>query len=155
MKCAIGLSVSKYSLELLIRFWKIHPGVAESFEISPETLYFEVEYDTVLRLASDSPRVFTPISRFQKIERELNFVLDEQIKTGDIATTISSLHPWIHDVYVDSVYRDEEKIGKEKKSVNFAFTLINNEDTLSDAAALEVQNNIIAHMEKLWYTLRS
>lgn len=72
-----------------------------------------------------------------------------------MASHIGAIHPWIRDISVDSIFRDAGKIGSGKKSVNFSFTLVSNEDTISDADALSVQNNIIARMEELGYNLRS
>lgn len=93
-----------------MRFGRVHPSTAEYFELPTDTLYFEVEYEEILRLTNDRESLFAPISKYQKIDRELNFVMDELIHTGDIATTISALHPWIRDITVDSVYRDTVKI---------------------------------------------
>jgi phenylalanyl-tRNA synthetase beta chain len=98
---------------------------------------------------------FQEISRFQKIERELNFVVDETTRTWAMAEHLSAVHPWIQNISVDSVYRDDAKVGAGKKSVNFAFDLISTENTISDSDAWNVQAMIIARMEELWYTLRS
>lgn len=53
---------------------------------------------------------FHPISKYQTILRELNFILPENTPTGDIAHIIDATHPWIQDVHVDSIYRDSQKI---------------------------------------------
>lgn len=136
-------------------FWQVHPWVAEAYDINVHSLYFEIDYTLLLNFRNESEIFFQPISRFQSIRRELNFVVDETTRTWEMKSHISSVHPWIRDIYVDSVYRDEEKVGTSKKSVNFSFLLVSDEDTISDKDALEVQENIIAHMKKLWYTLRS
>jgi hypothetical protein len=36
--------------------------------------------------------------------------MDETTRTGEMATLLSSVHPWIMGVVVDSIYRDAEKI---------------------------------------------
>ena len=106
-----------------MQFGKIHPETAEAFEIPHETWYFEADMETLLMLSREKEVLFQAISRFQSIPRELNFVMDEKVQTGEVAKLIDSEHPWIHDVVVDSIYRDAEKIGAGKKSVNFSFTL--------------------------------
>jgi phenylalanyl-tRNA synthetase beta subunit len=55
---------------------------------------------------------------------------------------------------VDSIYRDEEKIGSDKKSVSFSFILSNTEWTINDEEALSVQNLIIHNMKEKGYNLR-
>ena len=145
-----------YSLDdvHIISFGKIHPATASAYDISPETLYFEVNYEILLELMTDKEEVFHEISRYQTIERELNFILPEHTPTGDIAKQIDALHPWIQGVTVDSVFMDTEKVGTGKKSVNFAFTLSNTEWTISDEDALQVQNLIIEGMKSSGIALR-
>lgn len=81
--------------------------------------------------------------------------MDTKTPTAEVARIIDSVHPWIHQVIVDSVYSDEGKIGIGKKSVNFSFILSNHDDTISDVEALEVQNKIIEALKTHGYELRS
>lgn len=97
---------------------------------------------------------FQEISRFQTIPRELNFVLPEKTPTGEVARIIDATHPWIRELRVDSVYRDAEKVGKEMKSVNFAFVLSNLDGTISDDEAMHVQSLVIENMKQHGYALR-
>lgn len=138
----------------LLTFGKIHPQVAEYFDIPSDVLYFEADYEAILELSGDKETIFHPISRFQSISRELNFIMPESTETGEIAHVIDSMSPWIHDVVVDSIYRDDAKVGSEKKSVNFAFRLQSDEWTLSDSDALDIQNSIIEKMRELGLEIR-
>lgn len=139
---------------MLAKFGRIHPETAHAFDISSDTLYFEVDYEKILELRADKDDRFHEISRYQTIPRELNFVLDEHTPTGDITRIIDAVHPWIRDISVDSIYRDEEKVGAGKKSVNFAFTLSNTDGTISDDEAMHVQNLVIDTMKSHGYNLR-
>ncbi len=133
----------------------MHPGIAESYDIDAGTMYFEIEYNELLRIKNESERRFRPLSRFQTIQRELNFVVDEHTRTGDMAVHLQTTHPWIEHVIVDSIFRDDEKVGPGKKSVNFSFSLENHENTISDNDALQVQNMAIEKMAEYGYLLRS
>lgn len=86
--------------------------------------------------------------------RELNFLVPKTTPTGDIAKILDSVHPWIQNVIVASVYEDDEKLGKENKSVNFSFVLSNLDGTISDSEALHVQNLAIETMQSHGYPLR-
>lgn len=103
----------------IARFGRIHPEVAANFSLPEDTLYFEIDFSELLSLSREKEVFFRPISKYQTTSRELNFIMNEHTQTGDIAREIDALHPWISQVVVDSVYRDDEKIGKEKKSVSF------------------------------------
>ena len=135
---------------LLAQFWVIHPEVAHAFHIPENTLYFEIDFREIEERYKNKDTRFHTISRYQTIPRELNFILEKHTPTGDVARIIDSIHPWITDVYVDSVFEDEIKVGKDKKSVNFAFTLSNHEATISDEDALHVQNSIIEKNVSSW-----
>lgn len=136
------------------RFGRVHPVTAETYDISVETLYVEFEYEELLALMADRESPFAVISRFQRIDRELNFVMTESTRTGEIATTISALHPWIRDITVDSIFRDDDKIGTDKKSVNFAFSLQSDESTISDDEAMNIQTMIIEKMAEQGIAIR-
>lgn len=84
--------------------------VSESFQLLRGTLFFDADYELILALMQDRDVRFAPISRYQTIPRELNFVLPSHTPTGDIARIIDAVHPWITDVHVDSVYEDEAKV---------------------------------------------
>ena len=138
----------------LIRFGKIHPETASLFEISPDTLYFEWDYEELLRLSREKDERFTEISRFQTIPRELNFILPKMTPTGNISRMIDAVHPWIRELRVDSIYEDVARIWEWMKSVNYAFILSNTEGTITDEEALSVQNLIINTMMDHGYTIR-
>ena len=139
----------------IIEFGVLHPEVATLFGLPEDTLYFEADFHQLCTRYSDRETRFSPISRYQIITRELNFIMDTKTPTAEVARIIDSVHPWIHQVIVDSVYSDEGKIGIGKKSVNFSFILSNHDDTISDVEALEVQNKIIEALKTHGYELRS
>ena len=109
--------------------------MAAAYDIPADTLYFEIQFDDLIREQVEKETSFREISRFQKIERELNFVVDETTRTGAMAEHLSAIHPWIQNISVDSIYQDAQKVGVGKKSVNFAFDLISTENTISDSDA--------------------
>lgn len=151
-----GISGRYHIWDIFIaKFGKIHPGVAESYDIPSETWYFDITFDELIGLNMEKEITFSEISKFQKIDRELNFVVSETVRTGTMAEHLSALHPWIQNISVNSIYRDAEKIWAGKKSVNFAFELVSHENTIRDHDALNIQDMIIARMAELWYTLRS
>lgn len=133
---------------VFIKFGRVHPETAETFDIPVWTMYWEANFWLLLSHKIDKEIRVAPISKFQSIPRELSFVMDEGVHTGSIALDIESQHPWISTVHVGSIYRDETKIGKDKKSVNFVFSIQSHEHTISDNEALNLQNEIIETMKQ-------
>lgn len=135
-------------------FGRIHPVTATEFDIPEDTLYFELALEPLVDAYNESEIVFREIGKYQSIPRELNFILPEKTSTGQVATTLSAVHPWIGNVQISSIFLDDEKVWKEKKAVTFSFTLENTEATISDSDALEVQNLIIDKMKQNGYELK-
>ncbi|GAB0174601.1 MAG: phenylalanine--tRNA ligase subunit beta [Candidatus Altimarinota bacterium] len=138
---------------VIAEFGNIHPAVSSAFGLG-DCLYFEIDFEILLSHMKESEVRFEPISRYQTIARELNFLMDEHTPTGDVARILDALHPWITQVTVDSIFTDKEKIGEGKKSVNYAFILSNHDATISDEEALSVQNHIIEEMKHRGFELR-
>ncbi len=136
-------------------FGQIHPKVRQDFGIKVPLVYFEIDFAILLDLASEKDKRFKELSAYQALSRELNFVLPEKTHTGEIARDIESVHPWISDVQIDSIFRDDEKIGADLKSVNFTFTLQSMRQTISDDEVAEIFEKIIAMMKEKGYNLRA
>lgn len=147
----------QYSLDetIIAKFGKIHPAVAENFEIPTETLYFEMDFDTIFNIKYSSETIFAPISPYQPIRREFNFVLDKTTETGEIAREIEAVHPWISGVVVDDIFVDTEKVGENKKSVTFSCVILSPESTISDDEAKNIHASVIKKIESLGFKLRA
>ncbi len=124
----------------------MHPSVAAAFAVPSETIISEIVYPEILARQADREVLFHEISRFPVRDRELNFILEERQTVGPVLSFLDSLHPWIGSVRVASIYRDEERVGREKKSVTIAFSLSSPDATISDPEALDIQNMIIDRM---------
>ncbi len=97
---------------------------------------------------------FSEPSKFPGVRRELNFVLNERDLSGDVAAAVSAVDERIGSVSVLDVFRDAAKVGEGKKSVTFSFVIEDPEKTITDQEALEIQNRIVAEMEKRGLGLR-
>lgn len=88
----------------------IHPEVATTFGLCGDTLYFEADFQTLEDHYRNKDIRFQAISRYQTLPRELNFIMPTHTPTGDVARIIESLHPWIQDITVASIYEDDVRI---------------------------------------------
>lgn len=136
-------------------YWYINPQVWLNFELNDsEIIYFVADFEKILELYNWSSILYKEISKFQSIERELNFVMDEKIPVWDIIWEIIKLDKLIVDVKVIDEYRNIEKIGSSKKSITFSLLLQDLEKTISDDEAMKVQNLVINTLAKKSIELR-
>lgn len=117
-------------------------------------MYFEINFQEIADIIASTERKFVPISPYQPITRELNFILPKKVETGEIARKIAEVHPWIRDVVVDSIFEDAEKIGENLRSVNFSFVIQSPDATLNDDETGKIQESVIAKIAEAGYKLR-
>lgn len=139
---------------LLAKFGKIHPQVVENFEIPDSTIYFEIDFEAIFQLEKNTEKHLKPISVYQPITRELNFLLPKHTEIGSVAHKIEAVHPWISRVVVDDIFEDAEKIGENMRSVNFSFVVQSPDSTISDEEAKNIQESIIQTIADAGYKLR-
>lgn len=149
-------ATGQYSIngKVVATFGRIHPEVVENFEIPASTLYFEMDFDTIFAVMQAEDHIFSPLSAYQSTQWNFNFVLPKKTETSEVAKLIEETHPWISRTVVDSVYEDAEKVGIDKKSVNFSCTIQSMDGTISDEEAKTLHESVIAKLEKMGYKLR-
>ena len=87
---------------------------------------------------------FNPISKFPKVERELNFVVANTLDTGEISSVIKKtgkgLIKFINPV---NLYR-HESLGNDKKSIVFKMIFQSESKTLEDKEVNFIIDHIIS-----------
>lgn len=100
------------------------------------------------------PVKFTPLVEFPGTEREFNFILPEETPVAEVIQLVKNVHPWISNVGVSEIYRDETHIGRDKKSVVVSLLIRNDQATIVDAEALSIQESIVSTLAEAGYPLR-
>ncbi|EKE28051.1 MAG: hypothetical protein ACD_3C00106G0010 [uncultured bacterium (gcode 4)] len=141
--------------DVLWYFWYINPQVATNFDLDDsKVLYFELDFKSLLDLSQQTDHVFKDLPKYPWIDREINFVMNENTATWEVVWIIKNVNPLIKNVRVVDTYRSEEKLWINKKSVTFAAYLLDYEKTITDDEALSIQNSIIKELSKIWIELR-
>ncbi|MCK9272172.1 phenylalanine--tRNA ligase subunit beta [Candidatus Gracilibacteria bacterium] len=139
----------------LVTFGYINPIVASNFSLDDSNLiYFEIDFNLLFDNYLASNLEFSEISKFPGIDRELNFVIPEKTPVGEIIEVINNSDILIRNTRVIDIYRNEEKVGENKKSITFSVFIQDFEKTMTDDIALIIQNKIIANLAKTGVELR-
>ena len=135
-------------------FGKIHPLVAENYDIPHNVFYGEINTEILAQLPEKKFHVQN-ISKFPIVERDLAIVVDEEIKVGDLISSIkSSCGKLYYDVKLFDIYRNAN-IGENKKSLAFNIKLSDMEKTLTDEEVSQIVNKILKSLTyKYGATLR-
>ena len=113
-----------------------------------EIFGFEIDLDQVLNLLKELKISFKPINYLPKVERDINFVVDETVMIGDIVNSIEK-YRFSNLINVEplNIFRDAS-IGESKKAVTLNFHFQNTSKTLEDNDVNLVINEIINVVSK-------
>ncbi len=131
----IGLNLEKISFEEIGSL-----GLIEN-----EVGVFELNLEKIYNLPKEAI-VFKPISLYPAVKRDLAFLLDKNIKWGDIYKKIKEINPLIVKIELFDVF-ESEKFGKRR---NLAFHIIyqSYERTLTSEEVEGIEKKIVEILEK-------
>ena len=116
----------------------------EEFKLRGRTTVAEVRLAPLVRDANLTP-TYTPLSQYPAIVRDLNFVVDEQVRWADVAATVrQACGPYLEWLEYRDTYRDASKLGEGKKSLLFSISLRWAEGTMTNQQADQLREQIVA-----------
>lgn len=130
-------------------FGKIHPVYQETMDIdkSDDIYVLELRLDKIYNLKTSMVKM-KPISKYPYIERDLAFVIDEDVEVENIINVVKKAgHPLVDNVSVFDIYTDKKLMPKQK-SVAIKLIYCSQNETLKDDKVNQVEQNIIDMVEK-------
>ena len=110
-------------------------------EIDDPVYSFHIELGSFTQLL-DQQRKFAPINPYPIVERDVDFVLSEEVETGTVSALISGKNfPNLTAVFPLDIFR-HESLGSRAKSVTFHFKFQNPNKTLEDKDVTSVIDKI-------------
>ncbi len=119
--------------------------VKKYFELKTTVYYAEIDVSTLLQSSIPLPK-YKPLPKFPALERDLCFVMPEDLSSTVITEEINRISPLIEDVCPFDLYRGE-KLGPGRKSIAFSVRLRSTEKTLSDKEAESICAAIVSTMQ--------
>ncbi len=112
---------------------EVHPERLEAFEVQGPVVAFELDLTSLLK-ASQPARPYVDVPQFPAVAVDVAFVVDEAVTHERLTQCMTSAGGKLLDeVRLFDVYRDEERLGPNKKSVAYALTYRAADRTLSRA----------------------
>ena len=123
-------------------FGKIHPVVAQNYDLPENVYYAELDSGYLANLPEKKYNVQN-ISKFPIVERDLAVVVDEQVKVGDMLDAIkSACGKLYYEASLFDIYRNEN-LGNNKKSLAFNIKLSDMNKTLTDEEVAQVIKKVL------------
>jgi len=125
-----GISADIYvNNEFCGSFGKIHPQVAENFNIECDCMYAELLVDKLTEFKRGEIK-FEPFAKYPSISRDFAFVCEEDIAAQDILDEFLAL-PLVETASLFDVYRGEQ-LGNGNKSLAISVVFRDKNKTLQD-----------------------
>ena len=130
-------------------FGKISSLIIEQQGVDNADIFgFELELNHILKLLDKLNVLFKPIIYFPKIERDINFVIDETVEIGVLINSIEQYN-FSNLIKIEplNIFRDPS-LGDNKKSITLNFHFQHTSKTLEDKDVNRVINEIIKVVSK-------
>jgi phenylalanyl-tRNA synthetase beta chain len=135
---------------VLGHFGELNPRVLAALQIEPMLVAFEVVLEKIPEPKAKHTRAkgALELSPFQPLERDFAFVVDRNVRAGDIVRAVQGAdRKLIGNVTVFDIY-EGEGIAAGKKSIAIAVVLQPREKTMTDEEIEAVGTKIIAEVGK-------
>lgn len=135
---------------ILGHFGELHPRTLEALKAEGQLVGFEIILERIPDAKAKPTRAKPPLelSPFQPVSRDFAFIVDRDVKAGDIVRTAQAVdRKLITNVTVFDIY-EGKGIDDGKKSVAIAVTLQPREKTLTDQEIEAVASKIVAEVTK-------
>ncbi len=139
----------------LVQFGCVNKAICKKFDLSQTVFYADFDFETLLNLSSKSKIEFTEIPKFPSVRRDLAMLLDKTVKYQQIQElAYTAERKFLKEVNLFDIYQGD-KIGQDKKSYAVSFTLLDDENTLTDKQIENIMQKLITTFkEKLNAELR-
>ena len=146
--CELRLNCGDAGNVLLGFLGEVSSEGLKRFELRGSTTVAELQFSALMEVANLVPQ-YVPLAVYPAVSRDLNFVVDELVTWADVARTVREMaRPQAEGVTFVDVYRDDERLGKGKKSLLMTLSLRSREGTLTNEQADSVRDRVVAAVKQ-------
>ena len=132
----------------LVEFGKVARPLLKSFDIKQDVYGAEFDWDLIMEIISSHKILFTPLPRFQVVKRDFSLLLGREVTFEALRkAAFKTENKILRQVDLFDVY-EGDKIEKGKKSYALSFTLLDENETLTDHQIDKVMMNLARAFEK-------
>ncbi len=129
-------------------FGKLNKNLLRHFDIKNDVYYAAIEWELLLKHASKQQLLYSEVSKFPEVRRDLALLLDRTVKFSQIEKlAFHTERKLLKEVRLFDVYHDE-RLGPNKKSYAIGFTLLDDRKTLTDNEIDKIMQKLAWNFEK-------
>ncbi len=129
-----GFQLSKEN-EAIIIYGKISDGLSKEFDLRGEIFFAQIDWEKLWGMIKNkkSVKISMP-SKFPSVRRDLSIVVNKSVTWNDISAVVGSQkNPHLKSFDLFDVFEQEDRIGKDNKSMAISFIFENDQQTLKDS----------------------
>ncbi|MEP6926801.1 MAG: phenylalanine--tRNA ligase subunit beta [Ginsengibacter sp.] len=129
---------------------RIKKTILEKFSIKQPVFYLYINWHKLISLIQKKDVTFIEIPKFPQVHRDLSIIVDKRITYQSLENSVISLNlARLITVKLFDVF-ENEKLGKNKKSLSVRFLFSDKKKTLTDGETDEMMARIIGSIQKDW-----
>jgi phenylalanyl-tRNA synthetase beta chain len=141
-----GLAISFQKKEIA-RLGLLRKKITKRFDIKQEVFYAEIEWERLMSQINLTRNVSEP-PKFPEVRRDLSLVIDKKLTFKEIENlAMQTERNLLQSVNVFDVY-EGENIGADKKSYSVSFTLLDQNQTLTEETIDKTMNKLMTAFEQ-------
>ena len=138
----------KIGKDIIATIGEAHPQVLVNYEIDKRIYLAELNITKITKYARNTKK-YVEVPKFPPVERDIAITIEENIEVGQIEKIITKkAKKLLESMELFDVYRDEEKLGKNKKSIAYALKFRDKNKTLQDEEVNKIMEEIIQELKK-------
>jgi len=133
--------------EVLGFIMEVDEAQLQVFEIKQPVYFISLSFETLLSHVRQHQIVFQEPGRFPAVHRDIAMVINKNIPYYRVEQTVQQLQlPLLQEMRLFDIF-ENEKIGKDKKSIAIHFTFSSEQRTLTDKEVDEAMNRLMNSFE--------
>jgi phenylalanyl-tRNA synthetase beta chain len=134
--------------KLLVTYGKVEKKLLQKFDIDKEVYFAGMNWDNLLEQLKAHAIKFKELPKFPEVRRDLSLLLDKEVKYNEIEKIArESERKFLKDITLFDVYTGD-RIEEGKKSYAIAFTLQDENKTLTDKQIDKIMQKISTNLTK-------
>lgn len=134
---------------VLCELGMLHPDLCKNMGVKQEVFYAEADWESLIKAGAKHKIQVINMSKFPKVRRDLALVLADSVKFQEIEAIAKKTDKKIlKEINLFDVYKNDEHVGKGKKSYAVSFEFQDDNKTLKDKDVDKVMNALVHKYEK-------
>lgn len=142
-----GLSYER-GRDVIVRYGQVNPSMCKAMDVGNDVFYAEFNLEMLYKMGQQGKIKMKPISKFPSIKRDLALVVNSDNSFEQIESIVRKTDKkLIKDVGLFDVYKNEDQLGKGKKSYAISILFEDVQKTLNDKEIEKIMNKLINQLK--------